>query len=91
MDYEAKPRMRSLEERLAEHPAVLARMRLIADELEQADGLLGSLDDVEDRVVMMVRELGREVLGAQAAGMAAETSRPGGRKVRRHQKKRSGG
>jgi hypothetical protein len=91
MDYEPKTSNLSLEERLADRPELLARMRLIADELEQADGQLGSLDEVEDRVVVMLRQLGVEVLRAQAERMAAEASPPSGRTVRRHQKKRSAG
>lgn len=91
MDYKPKPSSLSLEERLADRPEVLARMRLIAEEFEQADGQLGSMDDVEDRVIVMLRQLGQEVLRAQAERMAAEAPPPAGLQVRRHQKKRSGG
>lgn len=85
------PPKRSLDERLAAFPEVREQMMRIADELEQAGDRAGTLDEVEDRVVEMIRQLGRETLGGYARQMAAQASIPAGTKVRRHLKKKSAG
>lgn len=79
---------RSLEERLAAYPEVLDQLREMADELT---GEHGTLDEVEDKMVARVRQLGRELLGGCARQMAAQAPVPAGAKVRRHVKKKSAG
>jgi hypothetical protein len=82
---------RSLEERLREHPEVYGQMERIVEELEQAGEGAGRLDEVEERVARMVRQLGQETMGGCARRMAEGAPVPGGRKVHRHRKKKSGG
>lgn len=82
---------RSLDERLAAFPEVRAQMLRIADELEAAGDDPSTLDEVEDRVVAVIRQLGRETLGGYARKMAEQAPMPVGRKVRRHSKKNSAG
>ncbi|MEO5960397.1 MAG: hypothetical protein ABIZ49_07735 [Opitutaceae bacterium] len=79
---------RSLEERLAACPEVLEQLREMADELA---GDHGTLDEVEDKMVARVRQLGRELLSGCARQMAAQAPVPAGTKVRRHVKKKSAG
>lgn len=79
---------RSLEERLAAYPEVLEQLRQMADELADDHG---TLDEVEDKMVARVRQLGRELLGGCARQMAAQAPMPAGIKVRRHVKKKFAG
>ena len=78
---------RSLEERLAEHPEVLERIRRIAEELERELGKMGGLDEVEDRVVEMIRQLGLKVLQGQAGRMATVSARHPQARAVKHAKK----
>lgn len=82
---------RSLDERLANFPEVRERMMRIADELEQAGDDPATLDEVEERVVETIRQLGRETLGSCARQMAEQAPIPAGDKVHRHSKKKSAG
>ncbi|AHF94977.1 hypothetical protein OPIT5_00140 (plasmid) [Opitutaceae bacterium TAV5] len=82
---------KTLEERLREYPEVYGQMERIVEELEQAGEGAGRLDEVEERVAQMVRQLGQETMGGCARRMAAGAPEPGGRKVHRHRKKKSGG
>lgn len=79
---------RSLEERLAAYPEVLDQLRQMADELGSEQG---TLDEVEDKMIARVRQLGRELLGGCARQMAAQAPVPVGTKVRRHVKKKYAG
>lgn len=83
--------LRSLEERLAAYPEVLEQLRQMAEELGGGAGELGTLDEVEDKMVTRVRQLGRELLSGCARQMAAQAPVPAGAKVRRHVKKKSAG
>ena len=53
---------RSLEERLAHRPAVLARLHQLADTLDQSAGDNSTADQAEQRVSVQVRQLSLEVL-----------------------------
>lgn len=53
---------RSLEERLAHRPAVLARLHQLADTLDQSAGDNSTADQAEERVSAQVRQLSLEVL-----------------------------
>jgi hypothetical protein len=83
--------LRSLDERLAAYPEVLEQLRQMADEFEGGAGEHGTLDEVEDKMVARVRQLGRELLSGCARQMAAQAPVPPGAKVRRHIKKKSAG
>ncbi len=68
----AAPR-RSLEQRLAQRPAVLARLHQIADVLDQSVGDASTADDAEARVMSQLRQLGQELLGQWAREANADT------------------
>lgn len=80
-----------LDERLNAYPKLTKRIHEIADELDLAVAQGGSLDDAEERVVPMLRQLGQEVLEARAQRIATEVPPPVGPRVHRHSKKKSGG
>ena len=66
---------RSLEQRMAGRPQVLARFHSIADMLDQSLAAGCTADDAEVRAIEQVRQLGRELLGdwaqeKQAASLA---------------------
>lgn len=52
----------SLEQRLAQRPAVLERLHQITDMLEQSVGDDSTADDAETRVTLQLRQLGQELL-----------------------------
>ena len=64
---------RPLEERLAQRPAVLARLHQLADTLEQSVGDDCTADQAEGRVSEQVRHLAREVLEQWAHEANAHT------------------
>jgi hypothetical protein len=64
---------RSLEERLAHRPAVLARLHQLADTLEQSVEGDCTADQAEGRVSEQVRQLAREVLEQWAHEANAHT------------------
>ena len=55
-------RPRSIEERLKDHPDLLARLEALADIVENAGGDLEKADEAERRVLEQVRHMGQEVL-----------------------------
>ena len=57
---------RSLEQRLAHRPAMLARLHQLADTLEQSVGDDCTADQAEERVSAQVRQLALEVLAQWA-------------------------
>jgi hypothetical protein len=67
------PPRRSLDERLAHRPAVLARLHQLADTLEQSVGDDCTADQAEDRVAEHVRHLACEVLEQWAQETNAHT------------------
>lgn len=81
----------SLDERLQAHPQLRAHFERLLDELEQRASTRGTLDEVEEAIIPLVRQVGQEVLRDCAQTMAAQTPAPAGRNVRRHVKKKSGG
>ncbi len=87
----AKGTKRGLEERLKAHPALNERMHEIMDEAELTAKQGGSLDDAEERIVQLVRGLGREMVDARAQRILSETPPPPGLHVHRHSKKKSAG
>lgn len=54
---------RSLEQRMAGRPHVLARFHCIADMMDQALGAGCTVDEAEAQAIDQVRQLGRELLG----------------------------
>lgn len=76
-----KERARQLMRRLESHPGMLERMESIL-ELAESDGI-GSFDEVEERLVEEVRQLGGETLESwlerreQAIGEATRKEAPG--------------
>ena len=67
-----KPR-RPLEQRLAQRPAVLARLHQLADTLDESVGDESTADHAEERVTEQVRRLAQEVLGQWAREAQAHT------------------
>lgn len=66
MNHEHQPSVsdtRSLEQRLAGRPHVLARFHAIADMMDQSLAAGGTADDAEAQASEQVRQLGRELLG----------------------------
>lgn len=82
---------RGLDERYRAYPKLGERLHAIADELALTLEQGGSLDEAEERVGPMLRQLGVEVLEARAQRIAAEAPVPSGVHVRRHAKKKSVG
>lgn len=80
-----------LDERFKAYPKLGERLHAIADELALSMEQGGSLDEAEERVAPMLRQLGVEVLEARAQRIAAEAPAPAGLRVRRHGKKKSAG
>ena len=64
---------RSLEERLAHRPEVLARLHQLADTLDQSAGDDCTADQAEERVSAQVRQLALEVLAQWAHEANAHT------------------
>ncbi len=64
---------RSLEQRLAQRPAVLERLHQIADVLDQSVRDDSTADDAEIRVLGQLRQLGQELLGQWAQEANAHT------------------
>ena len=62
---------RSLDQRLAGRPQVLARFHFIADMLDQSLAEGRTADDAEARAIEQVRQLGRELLGDWARAKQA--------------------
>ena len=56
------PDLRSLEQRLARRPQVLARLHRIADLMDQALAQGATADQAEARAIEQIRLLGRELL-----------------------------
>lgn len=71
--------------KLAESPALFARMAELVGEVEVEKG--GTLDDAEERVVKRMREAGREVLASWLQAKAQAQPRPAD--ARRAAKKKS--
>ena len=59
----ATPKVRSLEQRLARRPHVLARFRRIADMMDQAIAEGCTADEAETRAIEQLQQLGGELLG----------------------------
>ena len=59
----ARSDTRSLEQRLAGRPQVLARFHCIADMLDQSLAAGCTADDAEARAIEQVRQLGQELIG----------------------------
>jgi hypothetical protein len=53
---------RSLEERLKDHPDLIARLEALADIVENSDGDVEKADEAERRVLEEVRLMGHQVL-----------------------------
>ena len=53
---------RSIEERLKDHPDLIARLEALADFVENADDDVEKADEAERRVLKEVRQIGHEVL-----------------------------
>lgn len=86
---------RSLEERLAHRPDVLARLHELADTLEQSVSDDCTADQAEERVSQQVRQLGQEMLAQWAqeanAHVQARVRARQPEAVRHGKKKRSSG
>lgn len=67
------PPRRSLDERLAHRPEVLARLHQLADTLDQSAGDACTADQAEERVSAAVRQLALEVLAQWAHEANAHT------------------
>lgn len=85
-----KKEMRGLDERFKAYPKLGERLQEIADELDLTMAQGGSLDEAEERVAPLLRQLGLEVMEARAQRIAAE-ARPPGVRAHRHSKKKSAG
>lgn len=85
---------RSLEQRMAKRPHVLARFHAIADLMDQAVAAGCTADEAERRAMEQVQHLGRELLGdwaqEQQAGSLAR-ARAAHPKAIKHIKKKSAG
>jgi hypothetical protein len=53
---------RSIEERLKDHPNLIARLEALADIVENSDGEVEKADEAERRVLEEVRQMGHQVL-----------------------------
>ena len=53
---------RSIEERLKDHPDLIARLEALADIVENSDGDVEKADEAERRVLEEVRLMGHQVL-----------------------------
>jgi hypothetical protein len=82
---------RGLDERFEAYPKLRGRLHTIADELALTLEQGGSLDEAEERVAPLLRQLGVDVLAARAQRIADEAPAPSGVHVRRHAKKKSVG
>jgi hypothetical protein len=82
---------RGLDECFKAYPKLVDRLREIADELDLTLAQGGSLDEAEERVAPMLRQLGVEVLEARAQRIAAEAPAPSGVLAHRHSKKKFAG
>ncbi len=67
------PPRRSLDQRLAHRPDVLARLHQLADTLEQSVGDDCTADQAEERVSKQVQQLARELLEQWAREANAHT------------------
>jgi hypothetical protein len=86
---EPKPSREEVEKlvaKLAESPALFARISSLVGEVEAEKG--GTLDEAEERVVKSMREAGREVLRGWMGASAEALPRP--THARRGAKKKSG-
>lgn len=82
---------RGLDERLKAYPELAEKFGEIIDELDQSVAQGGSLDETEERVVALVRQVGAEALAGRARRIAANVPAPSGVRVRRHAKKKFAG
>ncbi|HEX2881918.1 MAG TPA: hypothetical protein VHO25_20495 [Polyangiaceae bacterium] len=64
---------RSLEQRLAGRPQVLARFHAITDMLDHALAAGCTADEAEARTIVQVQQLGRELLGDWAQEQQAQS------------------
>lgn len=74
---EPKPSLQEVEklvEKLAESPALFARIAALVGEVDAEKG--GTLDEAEERVVRSIREAGREVLKEWMSASAEALPRP---------------
>ena len=85
---------RSLEQRMAKRPHVLARFHAIADLMDQAVAAGCTADEAERRAMEQVQQLGRELLGDWAQEQQADSlarARAAHPKAIKHIKKKSAG
>lgn len=80
-----------LDERFKAYPKLGERLQEIADELDLTLEQGGGLDEAEERVAPLLRQLGVEVMEARAQRIAAEAPGPSGVRAHRHSKKKSAG
>jgi len=67
-----RPRRKSLEERLREHPQLRSRLEQMLDVLENVDGDVVKADEAEQRFIEELRKLGQAALQGWAAGQQAQ-------------------
>jgi hypothetical protein len=91
MNIKPTEKKRSLEERMKAYPRLSERMGELIDEMERDLVSGGTLDDTEERLIPIVRQLGVEVITARAETITRELSAPSGLYVHRHSKKKSAG
>jgi hypothetical protein len=88
MDIKPTEKKRSLEERMKAYPRLSERMGELIDEMERDLVSGGTLDDTEERLIPIVRQLGVEVITARAETIMRELSAPSGLYVHRHSQKK---
>jgi hypothetical protein len=91
MEINPAEKKRSLDERFSAYPELCARMQKFADELDLDLAKGGSLDDVEDRIVPLLRQFGADLIAARATRIAQEVPAPAGVRAHIHSKKKSTG
>jgi uncharacterized Ntn-hydrolase superfamily protein len=81
---------RSIEERLKDHPDLIARLEALADIVENSDGDVEKADEAERRVLEEVRQMGHQVLQGWAQRQQrkkAEAALSQERELKRKEKK----
>ena len=84
------PVKRSIEERLKDHPDLIARLEGLADIVENSEGDVEKAEEAEQRVLEEVRQMGHQVLQGWAQRQQrrkAEAARSQERELKRKEKK----
>ena len=85
-----KKRQRGLEERLTNHPQLMAKIEAILDIIENKSGELDRADDVEELLIKELRKMGQDVFHGWANNQQRKKEEEGNKrqKAHRHGKKK---